>query len=559
MSTIPRSQTNKVSLGMKTQVLGENLLPSLKKKVALHSKNPYRAKKRNPLKKVNRPERVLDGFYLLEKSQCEFPHEVIAAKLSNKNLVDAVENDLAYFENLTRLDLSENSIRDIRKLSALKALNRLELQNNGIEDINFEEKDGLENLLDLDLGYNKIRYPTLLNLSIHPKLRILNLMGNELTDLPDDMSGLASIEILNLSCNRLESNSKASMFWASLASLPCLKDLDVSRNLLRGIHTEKLIPGNFNKIERIDFSYNRAENQHNLICTRNFKSLKVLIVTGNPFASLGQHKGLEKEIYMRVGAILINDIVDIPYLKKQKKGKQPIKFTNLYTIPPDDFRKEAKNTFFGVELPQEEMENMEQPERPEEVEESEEENEDDDQAKFFITEDEQKKKRGKPKGEKRYSDVDNQIEEGEYEENEDQEEMKGDEDEPNSADKEEYSGQNNDETDQRELDINLDEIRNLEDFKKIANMLIGDSKDYDQPVELNTAYKLLRQVVKKSAVNEKSLEGQISRSLKTNSKQLLNSKSKHNTVQARMLDVEFLIDELNKKMSASAVNPQGTS
>ena len=83
MSTIPKSQPNKVSLGMKTQVLGENLLPSLKKKVALHSKNPYKAKKRNPLKKVNRPERVLDGFYLLEKSQCEFPHEVIAAKLSS--------------------------------------------------------------------------------------------------------------------------------------------------------------------------------------------------------------------------------------------------------------------------------------------------------------------------------------------------------------------------------------------------------------------------------------------------------------------------------------------
>lgn len=543
MSTIPKSQTNKVTLGMKTQTLGDNLLPSIKKKVALHSKNPYKAKKRNPLKKVNRPERVLDGFYLLEKSQCEFPHEVVAARLSNKNLVDAVEADLPFFENLTRMDLSENCFKDIRKLSALKALNRLELQNNGIEEINFEEKDALENLQELDLGYNKIRFTTILNLEVHPKLRVLNLMGNELSDLPEDLSSLANVEILNLSCNRFESGARASHLWASIASLPNLKDLDVSRNLMRGIHTEKLVPGNFNKIERIDFSYNKAENQHNLICTRNFKSLKVLIVTGNPFAFLGQHKGLEKEIYMRVGAILINDTVDIPYLKKQKKGKQPIKFTNLYTIPADDLKKEAKNTFFGVELPEEEADNMEQPEKPADVEESEEEEEDEDQAKFFITEDESKRK-GKPKGEKRYSDVDNQIEEGEYEENEDQEEMKEDD-----SNKQEGSEQNN------ELaDINLDEIRNLEDFKKIANMLIGDSKDYDQPVELNTAYKLLRQVVKKSAVNEKSLESQLNRSNKKNYRPIMNNKNKHNTVQARMLDVEFLIDELNKKMSATTMN-----
>lgn len=74
--------------------------------------------------------------------------------------------------------------------------------------------------------------------------------------------------------------------------------------LLLGIHTEKLTPGSFNTLERLDFSYNKAENQHNLICTRNFKTLKILIVTGNPFAFLGQHKGLEKEIYMRVGMCL---------------------------------------------------------------------------------------------------------------------------------------------------------------------------------------------------------------------------------------------------------------
>jgi len=82
-----------------------------------------------------------------------------------------VESDLTYFENLAKLDLSENCIKDIRKLSALKALNRLELQNNGIEDINFTNADGLLHLEELDLGYNLIRFSTIRNLDMHTKIR----------------------------------------------------------------------------------------------------------------------------------------------------------------------------------------------------------------------------------------------------------------------------------------------------------------------------------------------------------------------------------------------------
>ena len=60
-------------------------------------------------------------------------------------------------------------------------------------------------------------------------------MGNELIDLPEDMSWLVSLEVLNLSSNQFESNQKAPQFWGSIASIPHLKDLDVSRNNLRGL------------------------------------------------------------------------------------------------------------------------------------------------------------------------------------------------------------------------------------------------------------------------------------------------------------------------------------
>jgi len=347
------------------------------------------------------------------------------------------------------------------------------------------------------------------------------------------------------------------MLWAAIASIPKLKDLDVSRNLFRGIHTEKLIPGNFNTLERLDFSYNKAENQHNLICTRNFKSLKVLIVTGNPFAFLGQHKGLEKEIYMRVGAILINDSIDVPYLRKPKKTKLPIKFNNLYTIQPDDLKREAKNTFFGVELPEEEVEVVEKAEttiEKDEAEEEDEEDEDDDQNKFFITEDERKRGK-KPKGEKRYSEVERQINEDNYEEKEDELEELKEGSEEAFSDNKVYSEQPPESDVQREAEMNLHGVKSLEDFKKVANQLIGDSKDYEQPVEVTTAYKLLRQAMKKTNVNDKTLESQLSKgSKKSTQRQVVNNKAKNNTVQARMLDVEYLIDELNKKMSSSSLN-----
>lgn len=41
-------------------------------------------------------------------------------------------------------------------------------------------------------------------------------------------------------------------------------------------------------------------------------------MTGNPFAIEKKHKGLEMEIYSRVGAILVNDDIEKPYLKPIK-------------------------------------------------------------------------------------------------------------------------------------------------------------------------------------------------------------------------------------------------
>ena len=129
----------------------------------------------------------------------------------------------------------------------------------------------------------------------------MNLSGNDLKELPEELTALRTLEDFDISFNSFNSEHKASQFWFSLASLPNLKILNVSRNFLRGIHTEKLVAGNFNGLEKLDFSYNIVENQHNLISARNFVNLRTIDVTGNPFAVGKAHKGLEMEIYAKTG------------------------------------------------------------------------------------------------------------------------------------------------------------------------------------------------------------------------------------------------------------------
>jgi Leucine-rich repeat (LRR) protein len=130
-------------------------------------------------------------------------------------------------------------------------------------------------------------------LTLIPCLMNLDLSYNDLNELPDSLEHFMLLKKINLEGNNFRSDYKASNFWASLATLPRIEVISVARNKIRGIHTEKLAAGNFSTLIELDFSFNNVENQHNLICARNFISLKKLYITGNPFALNNQYKGLE--------------------------------------------------------------------------------------------------------------------------------------------------------------------------------------------------------------------------------------------------------------------------
>jgi len=80
----------------------------------LHSKNPFKVKNYDYLlleehNRIRRPVKM-DGFYLMKRSKCDVPHEVIKLNLNGKNIHEVVDEDMVYFNNLIDLDLSENFV-----------------------------------------------------------------------------------------------------------------------------------------------------------------------------------------------------------------------------------------------------------------------------------------------------------------------------------------------------------------------------------------------------------------------------------------------------------------
>lgn len=85
-------------------------------------------------------------------------------------------------------------------------------------------------------------------LTLLPSLLDLDLSYNDLTMIPDNLSNFTYLKKLNLEGNKFKSDERASAFWASLATLPMIEFISVSRNQIRGIHTEKLVAGNFSTL-----------------------------------------------------------------------------------------------------------------------------------------------------------------------------------------------------------------------------------------------------------------------------------------------------------------------
>ena len=106
---------------------------------------------------------------------------------------------------------------------------------------------------------------------------------------------------LNLSSNNFSSDSvlvDPNLLMQSLSTITHLQKLNLSRNKLKGFHADNLPANNlernphervFNNLEELNFSFNIVEKEsHLLYCAKQLPNLKILVITGNPFAITGE-------------------------------------------------------------------------------------------------------------------------------------------------------------------------------------------------------------------------------------------------------------------------------
>ena len=145
---------------------------------------------------------------------------------------------------------------------------------------------------------------------------------------------LVNVEDLNISSNNFTSDSVVTdpnIIFKSLSSLPNMRKLNLSRNSLKAFHFEALSEGGtpppFPQIREIDFSFNKVEDEGNLLYCQKMTNLQLLNITGNPFAMKGGYRELEHILYSTVSAIVVNLPTSPPaYLKRSmfpKKERLP--------------------------------------------------------------------------------------------------------------------------------------------------------------------------------------------------------------------------------------------
>jgi Leucine-rich repeat (LRR) protein len=96
-------------------------------------------------------------------------------------------------------------------------------------------KEDFPKLEVLNLSYNQLTPASIRHLYLLPRLKNLDLQGNNLVTLPDDLKELKHLEDLNLSSNLLSSQStliNPAILMKVLGQIPKLKRLNLSRNKL---------------------------------------------------------------------------------------------------------------------------------------------------------------------------------------------------------------------------------------------------------------------------------------------------------------------------------------
>ena len=197
--------------------------------------------------------RFLSGLSYLKElnmNDCKFPAEdlnTIAALPALKSLTLADCNlstaaGLEKAQNVTYLDLSNNTIRNLEPLSAMLNLEEINLQHNALTSLS--ALGTLTNLTKLDVSYNSLT--SIAPIATCVKLSYLEAGNNSLTNL-GAVDNLAALTHLGVSNNKLTDVS-------ILGDCTALTELSIASNNITDISDLSTLTN----LEIFDFSYNEV-------------------------------------------------------------------------------------------------------------------------------------------------------------------------------------------------------------------------------------------------------------------------------------------------------------
>ena len=222
------------------------------------------------------PQRILDGFHLLEASGASLPEDSRQAVFVDKGLVGVVEEDLPFFVNFLMLDVSENALQ-MYMLSGFPRLRALNLACNNIQQI--ERTFGyFSNLQLLDLSYNSLTLRSVQNLDVLPNLKELDLCGNNLCGLPPEMYRFPALEKIMLDNNKIDDNNVFSI----LCTISNLRHVSLAYNFLHHIPQQCCGEGFFSLLTNLDLSFNYFGTEEDVSAFVDLPRLQQVMLYGNP-------------------------------------------------------------------------------------------------------------------------------------------------------------------------------------------------------------------------------------------------------------------------------------
>ncbi|KAG2378118.1 hypothetical protein C9374_008740 [Naegleria lovaniensis] len=237
---------------------------------------------------LGKPVQRLNRQMVIRLAHAETEEEVLECLASDKDLEGVQQEDMEVFRNLYFLDVSGNYI-PFEQLASLPSLKNLNIGCNALSGISIPQHvdNAFSKLEILNLSYNTFSDPYLFNeLGKLKQLRKLDLSGNNLQGLPNDLSQFSLTEII------LEDNVLDFSVFYSLSSMPSLVEISLNKNNIEKI--PKIRKEIFPNLLRLRLEENQITTHEDLY-VNEFSCLETLYISSNPISN--RSKDLERARY----------------------------------------------------------------------------------------------------------------------------------------------------------------------------------------------------------------------------------------------------------------------